>query len=64
MTYISWSTDFPRISNLIMKKDVIFKIPLQSDTLNDLVHFIGRCDLYFMVPHMSVYFVAMRGKLP
>ena len=39
----------------------MFRIPLQSDTMNDLIHFVGDCDLYFM---LSLYFVMVRGKLP
>ena len=39
----------PCISDLILQKD-IFKIPYQSDIVNDLIHFVGHCNLYFMVP--------------
>ena len=34
----------------ILKHFRVFKIPLQSDTMNDLIHFVGQCDLNFMVP--------------
>ena len=54
----------PCISDLILLKDTIFKIPLQSDTMNDLIYFVGHCDPYFMVPHITIYFVTVRGKLP
>ena len=40
----------PSISDLILQRDIIFKIPLQSDTVHDLIHFVGHCDQYFMVP--------------
>ena len=34
--------------DLILQKDIIFKTPFQSDAMNDLIHFVGHCDLYFM----------------
>ena len=42
-------------------KDTTFRIPLQSDTMNDLIHFVGHCNLYFYGPtYMSIYFVTIR----
>ena len=35
------------------RKDIILKKSLQSETVNDLIHFEGLFDLYFMVPLMS-----------
>ena len=39
----------PCISDLILQKCIIFKIPLQSDTMNDLIHFVGLCDAHLFV---------------
>ena len=27
----------------------MFKVPLQSVTMNDPIYFVGHCDLYFMI---------------
>ena len=40
----------PCISDLLLSKDLIFKMPLQSDTMNDLIQSVGHCDIFFMVP--------------
>ena len=46
----------PCISDLIIQKDIIFKMPLQSDAMDDLIHFVGHRDLvtYISWTHLHV----------
>ena len=44
----------PCISDLLLSKDLIFKMPLQSDTMNDLIQSVGHCDLYFLWSHLYI----------
>ena len=39
----------PYVSDPIKQEGMIFWILVQSDTVNDLILFVGHSDLYFMV---------------
>ena len=49
LTFIHGSVILPYISNTVSWINILPGIVDQSDTVNDLILFIGHCDLQFMV---------------
>ena len=49
MTYISWPSGFALYLRPYELEGIILGILVQSDTINDLILFVGHCDSYFMV---------------
>ena len=47
--YISWSSDFALYLRPYQIGGMVLWIHVQSDAMNDLILFVGHCDLYFMV---------------
>ena len=49
MTFISWPSDFALYRRPFQIGRHHTWILVQSDIINDLILFVGHCDLYFMV---------------
>ena len=55
MTYISCASDFAQ-------ECITLWILVQFDTVNDLILFVGQCDLYFMVQLFCFISLALSNK--
>ena len=49
VTYISWLSDLAYTSNTFKCKHIILGLIGLYETTDDLILFVGHCDLYFMV---------------
>ena len=49
----------PCISDGMKKEGIIHWILVQSDTVSDLIIFVGHCDLYFMVQRFCLISLAL-----
>ena len=62
LTYISWSSDLPCISDPIIKEDIILWILVRSVTVNDLILFVGNCDPYLMAQQFFQISLALSNR--
>ena len=62
MTLFHGPVILPCISNSIKCEGIILWILVQSDTVNDLIPFVGHCDLYFMVPWFCLISLALSDR--
>ena len=64
MTYISWSSDL-FVSLNPVKLEVIMlwiRVLVQSDTVSNLILFVGHCDLYSMVQGFCLISLALSNR--